>query len=149
MFRRHSVRFLIVFAFVCVILPSMALAVTLPQIVPGDCNDAGGCASICDLATLAQNLLNDGIFIAVFLSAILFAWAGWKMVSSSSTGNTNGVTEAKAIFWNVTIGLVLMIAAWLIVSVIMQALQSTVTWNNLCNTGSTTLSVPPSISLVS
>ena len=29
------------------------------------------CKSVCDLATLAQNVLNTGIYVAVFLSAIL------------------------------------------------------------------------------
>jgi hypothetical protein len=126
------------FVFVGFILlaPTLSFAVGLQTIVPSDCNASGGCQSICDLATLAQNLLDDGIFIAIFLSAILFAWAGWQMVVGSSSGNETQVHQAKSIFWYVTIGLVIIISAWLIVSVIMSALSNNSQWNVLCSTSS-------------
>lgn len=114
--------------------PVAASALGLVPIVPQDqgCNGLGGCQSICALAELAQNALTDGIYIAVFLSAILFAWAGWQMIIGSSSGNPNQIHHAKNIFWYVTIGLVLIISAWIIVSVIMSALTNNSSWNSLC-----------------
>jgi hypothetical protein len=117
--------------------PTLSSALGIVPIVPqsgqgSDCNGAGGCQSICDLAILAQNALTDGIYIAIFLSAILFAWAGWNMVIGSSTGNTSLVHRAKNIFWYVTIGLVVILSAWIIVSVIMAALTTNTSWNTLC-----------------
>jgi len=114
--------------------PIIASALGLVPIVPQNstCNGSGGCQSICDLATLAQNALTDGIYIAIFLSAILFAWAGWNMVVGSSSGNVTQVTKAKNIFKYVTGGLVLILAAWIIVSVIMAALTNNTGWNNFC-----------------
>lgn len=110
--------------------PIAVSALGLTTIVPWDCNGAGGCQSICDLATLAQNVLDDGIFIAIFLSAILFAWAGWRMVIAQ--GNPETISQSKKIFWYVTIGLVIIVSAWIIVSVIMSALTNNPNWNALC-----------------
>lgn len=123
--------------------PFAASALGLQQVVPSDCNQPGGCQSICDLATLAQNLLNDGIFVAIFLSAILFAWAGWQLVVGSSSGNAAQVKRAKNIFKYVTGGLVLIISAWIIVSVIMSALTNNSSWNNLCSQQSASLPFVP------
>lgn len=116
--------------------PLAASAVGLQTIVPSTCNQQGGCQSICALATLAQNALDDGIFIAIFLSAILFAWAGWQMIIGSSSGDTAKVRRAKHIFMYVAGGLVLIISAWLIVSVIMSVLTNNSTWNSLCSSSS-------------
>ena len=104
--------------------PVAVSALGLQTIVPSDCTGQGGCQSICDIAVAAQNLLDDGIYIAIFLSAILFAWAGWNMVVGSSSGDIAKVTHAKRIFMYVTGGLVLILSAWIIVSVIMAALGS-------------------------
>ena len=91
-----------------------------------DCN-------LCHIATLAQNVLNTGIFIAVFLSAILFAWAGWKYVTAGGGGD---VSAAREIFTNVLVGLVIILAAWLIVDTIMRTLvneSATIgPWNKIC-----------------
>jgi Type IV secretion system pilin len=118
----------------CTVGPSVAFALGLQPIVPSDCNGSGGCSSICDIALAAQNALDDGIFIAIFLSAILFAWAGWQMIIGSSSGDTEKVKGAKKIFMYVTGGLVLIISAWLIVSVIMSALTNNANWNAICST---------------
>jgi len=128
---------------VCTFGPSLSFALGLQPIVPSDCNNAGGCQSICDIATAAQNLLDDGIYIAIFLSAILFAWAGWQMVTGSSAGDSAKVTHAKHIFMYVTGGLVLILSAWIIVSVIMAALTNNTSWNSLCSQPTTLARVIP------
>ncbi|HUO50272.1 MAG TPA: hypothetical protein VMU25_01775 [Candidatus Paceibacterota bacterium] len=103
-------------------------------IVPTECNGNGGCQSICDLAQLAQNVLNDGIYIAVFLSTILFAWAGWKHMSAG--GNSHQIQEANKVFRNVFIGLIIILSAWLIVDTIIGAIGGApsghMPWNQIC-----------------
>src|SRR3989338_8569796 len=94
------------------ISPAIAFA-QIPTIVP--CN--GTDCTFCHIAQLAQNVLNGGIYLAVFLSAILFAYAGWQYITAG--GESGKASEAKKIFWNVGVGLVLILAAWLIVDMIM------------------------------
>jgi uncharacterized membrane protein len=115
-----------------VMIPALASAQTaLSQpIIPSDCNGQGGCQSICDIATVAQNVLNVGIFVIVFLSAILFAWGGWKYLTAM--GNETEVHAAKGLLWNVMIGLVLILAAWLLVNTLMQTLTGNSVWNSIC-----------------
>lgn len=112
--------------------PTLVFSAGLIQIVPDTCNGPGGCQSICDIALIAQNVLNDGIYIAVFLSAVLFAWAGFKYLTN--VANPGEVTRAKEIFVNVAIGLVIILAGWLVVDVLMRTLVggSIMPWNKIC-----------------
>jgi len=116
------------------ISPSLTFAQLPKQIVP--CTGATGAepCTFCHIAQLAQNVLNTGIYIAVFLSAILFAFAGWKHITAG--GDSGKVGEARKIFWNVGVGLVLILGAWLIVDLIMKVLVSQQAlfgpWNQVC-----------------
>jgi hypothetical protein len=109
--------------------PVFALAQAgIPErIVP--CNGIN--CSLCDLAQLAQNLLNAGIFIAVFLSAILFAYAGWIYMTQETI---SGQGSAKSMFQNVTFGLIIILGAWLFVDTIMKTMLggSYLPWNSVC-----------------
>ena len=113
------------------ILPLFASAQFTGPIVPcagavatdlngdGDTSDAGEeKCTICSIADLAHNVLNAGIYIAVFISAILFAWAGWKHVTAG--GNAGEIQSARRIFTNVLIGLIIIIAGWLVVDTLMR-----------------------------
>jgi hypothetical protein len=108
----------------------------VPQSGQGsDCNGAGGCQSICDLALLAQNILNDGIYLAVFLSAVLFAWAGFKHMTAG--GDVGQIHEANKVFSAVFIGLIIILSAWLVVSTLMSVIAGggpspTMPWNQIC-----------------
>ena len=119
-----------VMLFIILISPYLALAQIPTKIVP--CN--GTDCTFCHIAQLAQNALNVGIYIAVFLSAVLFAYAGWKYITAG--GEPGKAREAKKVFWNVGIGLILILGAWLIVDLIMkilvneQALRGP--WNAIC-----------------
>ncbi|QQG37726.1 MAG: hypothetical protein HYS26_03805 [Candidatus Kaiserbacteria bacterium] len=86
---------------------------------------------ICDLAKSAQNILNAGIYIAIFISAVLFAYAGWTYMTAGGEG---GKTKGKEIFMNVFIGLALLLAAWLIVDTIMRVFTGAELgpWNKIC-----------------
>lgn len=100
-------------------------------IVP--CN--GTDCTVCHLATLAQNVLNTGIYMAVVLSAVLFAWAGWLAVTAG--GSSEQIGKARSIFTNVTIGLVIILAGWLVVDTLMRAAVKSDSrfgpWNRICS----------------
>lgn len=99
------------------------------RIVPCDGTDC----TICHIATLAQNLLNFGIYVAVFLSAVLFAWAGFKALTAA--GNSEKYADAKRIFGNVLIGLVIILTGWLIIDTLMKTMTdgSFGPWNKICD----------------
>ena len=60
-------------------------------------------------------------------------WAGWKYVTAGGGG---GWSAAREIFTNVLVGLVIILAAWLIVDTIMRApVNENATigpWNKMC-----------------
>jgi len=111
--------------------PYIAFAQLPEKLVP--CN--GVDCTVCHLAELAQNALNAGIYIAIFLSAILFAWAGWRYVTAS--GNPQQASDARKVFTNVVIGLVIIIAGWLVVDTLMKTLVKQNgefgPWNQICS----------------
>ncbi|MDP2649060.1 MAG: hypothetical protein Q8P19_04160 [bacterium] len=133
MIRLRSHRWATALVIVVLIAPSVALGATgFVTIVPEGCRGPGGCQSVCDIATLANNVLTDAIYIAVFLSAILFAFAGLKMLVS--VANPGERSRAKQTFSNVAIGLVIILASWLVIEVIMRTLVggSVLPWNAIC-----------------
>ena len=126
---------------VILILIAISPAITFAQIndpiVPCSGAIAEGAVeacSFCHIAQLAQNVLNTGIYIAIFLSALLFAYAGVKYISAG--GEPGKATEAKSIFWHVGGGLLLFLAAWLIVDMIMGIMLGREVlvgpWNEIC-----------------
>jgi len=83
-----------------------------------------------DLIDLAQNIINTGIFLAIFLSAMLFAYAGWLYLTNEAIGEQQ---KAKSMFSNVAIGLVILLSAWLVVDTLMGGiLKENISWNNIC-----------------
>ncbi len=118
---------------VIVSAPALASAAGLVQIVPSDCNNAGGCASICDIAQFAQNMLTDAIYLAVFFSAIAFVYAGF--LSATAGGDAGKFKKAKQVFGNVVIGLVVILAAYLVVDTVMRTLVGAplIPWGSVCN----------------
>lgn len=103
----------------------------LPKaIVPENCQGANAAqkCGVCDLAQLAQNVVNTAIFLAVILSAILFAWAGFKLMS----GNPGQISQGKGIFANVIIGLVIILAAYLLVDTLFSIMTGEHVWAQVC-----------------
>ena len=47
--------------------------------------------------------INGGIFLSIFLAALLFAYAGWLYMSNEAIGQKD---KAKKLFGNVAIGLI-------------------------------------------
>jgi hypothetical protein len=106
------------------------------SVVPKNCQgaDAATKCGVCDLAQLAQNILNTAIFVLIVLSAVMFAWAGWKMLSSG--GNSSEYAAGKRIFGNVIIGLLIVLGAWVVIDTLMKTLvrqnSSFGPWNKIC-----------------
>ena len=129
--KHHIVQLLLLVALVFITTPTTTNAAGLTTVVP--CGNSGQAAcTVCDLAKLAQNILNDAIYLAVFLSAMLFAWAGFLYLTN--VANSGQHSRAVEVFKNVTIGLVIILAAWLVVDVLMRTLvgASVLPWNAIC-----------------
>lgn len=97
------------------------------KIVPCD----GVNCTICDLATLAQNIINTGVFIFIFFSALMFAYAGFLKLTNEAIGKQ---AEANTIFGNVALGLIVLLSAWLVVDTLMKTVLggSFGPWNDIC-----------------
>lgn len=72
----------------------------------------------CHLVQLGQNVLNFLVTITVLMSGVIFAIAGFKMVTSR--GNSGTISEAREMFTNVIVGLVILLSAWLVVDTVMK-----------------------------
>jgi hypothetical protein len=128
--KRFEAAMLSGYYFLVLTLPMFVFAqgAGLPKsIVP--CN--GVDCEVCHLATLAQNLLNTGIFMFIFIAAMLFSYAGFLYLTNEAIGQQQ---KAKSIFKNVAIGLIILLSAWLVVDTLMKTvLGGTVgPWNDIC-----------------
>ena len=103
-------------------LPHVAAAWTpgQPLVTCGTQATDGVECGFAHLVTLVANIIDLGIYIVVMGSAILFAYAGFLYMTAA--GNQGQVSKAHHIFLNVAIGLVIALAAWLIVKLIVNIL---------------------------
>ena len=88
-------------------------------------------ASKCDFNQL-MNLVNTVIHFILFdlaipIAAIMFAYAGFLLVTAGGEA-ASARTKAKSIFTNAVIGLVIAVAAWLIIRTILLILGYEGTW---------------------
>lgn len=118
MIRRFHLTLTALIIFVCV-FPVLASAATPSGLVV--CGNSPTAATECgfvELITEVQVVLDFLIFkIAAPLAALMFAYAGFLYVTNA--GNESQIKQAHEIFWNVFIGLVIALAAWLVVSSIL------------------------------
>ena len=121
-----------------VVVPALVFAAIPSQIV--NCSGAiatsqQAACTVCDIARTAQNILNTAIYVAVFMSAVLFAWAG--IIYVTNIANHGEIHKAKTIFSNVIIGLVIILASWLVIDTLMKTLVKSDDgrfgpWNKVC-----------------
>lgn len=78
--------------------------------------------------TVIHFLLFD---MAVPIAAIMFFYAGFEMVTSGGSSEKKGL--AKKVFFNAVIGLVLAVAAWLIVRTLLSILGYDGAWIGFTN----------------
>lgn len=89
-------------------------------LVPCDGSTADPC-SFAKFIDLIRNIVNFLMFkVAVPLSAILFAYAGFLMMFAG--GDEGKIKSARAIFWWVFVGIIITLSAWLIVNTITTSL---------------------------
>ena len=86
-------------------------------IVP--CGDPGepSCGA-CDLVALTQGVINFGVYFSIFVATLAIVWAGFLYVTAQ--GDPGKVSDAHKIFRTVIIGLIIILAAWLIVDLLMK-----------------------------
>lgn len=74
----------------------------------------------CALAALVNGVINWLFGFLVLVAVLIIVAAGFKLVTAN--GNTEAVTWAKERFVSVVIGLLLMLASWLIIDTILRGL---------------------------
>ncbi len=89
------------------------------SIIPCDGTTQNPC-NLNEMVVLVSNIISFFIYIAPFIAAILFAYAGFLYITAG--GKQGQIAEAHKIFTQVAIGLVIMLAAWLIVKMILVGL---------------------------
>ena len=90
-----------------------------PTAGPGGVPLYGNC-TFNHLIIAVQNVVNKGRNLALGFSVVVLAWAGYLYMTSG--GNSNKRSEANKMLWKVVEGTFLMLAAWLIVSLVTTAL---------------------------
>lgn len=144
MFAQLSIRrFMYYFIFSALFFIVPLLIFAADPIVP--CDGVNVPCDACQLVALGQNILNFFILITISIVTVVFAWAGLTMVMSA--GDTGKVSRAKEMFTNALIGLILVLAAWLIVDTLMKVFLggSIGPWNELlCAAGGAATTVTPS-----
>lgn len=104
-----------VFSMILIFLPSLAFA-QAGGLVPcsgPDCNTN-------DVVGFANGLISYLIQGLGIIAVIVLVYAGFKMVTSA--GDEGAWTKAKELFANVIIGIILILAAWLIVDTLLKGL---------------------------
>lgn len=97
-------------------------------LVPCDGADCDWCKFI----QMIQNLINYAIYLGVLACAVMFAYTGFLFMTDQ--GNSENVSEAKAMFRNVVIGLACVLGGWLLIDTLMKALtgsQLDGPWNKI------------------
>lgn len=72
----------------------------------------------CHVVQLGQNIINFLVAIAAVIAVVIFSYAGFLMLTAA--GDTGKISSARGMFWNVLIGLVIVLAGWLIIDTVMK-----------------------------
>ena len=93
-----------------------------------NCGNGGECGWT-DLIAQVNQIITFLLYFATLLATISFIYAGFLLITSG--GNTGKVEQAKEIFWNVVVGLVLAYLAWLIVHLLLATFGVSSSWSLL------------------
>lgn len=108
-----------------IVVPVFAVAQDEKPIIPECGNIVGGKidkeCGYAELIQLVNNIINWIVWISVPTAAAVFAWAGFKYMT---TGVVDQKAAAKAMLQKVFIGFVAILAAWIIITTITKALLS-------------------------
>ncbi|TSD03388.1 MAG: Uncharacterized protein Athens071416_69 [Parcubacteria group bacterium Athens0714_16] len=84
------------------------------------CTNANGGCGFNDMITLVQNIMTFAFYIAAPIAVGMFTYAGVLYLTAG--GKPGQIEKAHTIFLNVLIGFIIVLAAWLIVNTIANAL---------------------------
>lgn len=99
--------------------PALVLAQASGQSILPNCGDRNKECDFNDLLVLVSNILRWIVMISIPISAGVFAWAGFQLMT---TGIADKRSEAKSMIKKVFIGFVFILSAWLIVGTILDAI---------------------------
>ena len=89
-----------------------------PGIVPcGDVASGEQRCNACHLVALAQDIINFGVYLVVFVATLAIVWAGFLYITAG--GNPGKVEAAHKIFATVITGLIIVLGAWLLVDLLL------------------------------
>lgn len=112
-------KILLLFVSLSVLLPVFTFAQE-KGLVP-ECTRPGGCG-FAEFVQLINNVVSFLVKISIPISAGVIAWAGFNMIMDG--GNSTKRRESIEMIKKVIIGFVIMLAAWIIVSTLLDALLS-------------------------
>lgn len=108
-----------IFIFTCALAFSFGVDITTAQTGFVPCDGVGPDAcSACDLAVMGNTILNWLIGFMFVIFAIVMTVAGFGLVTSG--GNPSAKEAAKSKFVNAIVGLIIVLAAWILVDTIMR-----------------------------
>jgi hypothetical protein len=73
---------------------------------------------ICHITELVQRVINFFIYFAVVVATLMFTYAGFLYLTAG--GKEDQISKAHKVFWNVFLGLIFVLVAWLVVDTIMK-----------------------------
>jgi hypothetical protein len=82
---------------------------------------AGEGYTLCDLRTLANNLINFAIGFSVIVGTLMFAYGGVLYFSASGGGEAQ-IKKAHGVLLNTLVGIIIVLIAWLIVNIVLSVL---------------------------
>ncbi len=81
---------------------------------------SGSDCSWSDLIEFGKNILNFIIYIAIIAAALMFAYAGFLYMTDG--GSSTKIKDAHGIFFNVAVGIIIVLVAWLLVDTLLKTL---------------------------
>ena len=105
------VRYALIFGMMLV-----ASSASAAGLVPCGGHSEGEC-TFNDLVGMVQGIISFLLYIGVFIGVLMISYAGFTLVISQ--GNQSAMEKAKSRIWNVVIGFVIMLLAYLVVNTIL------------------------------
>lgn len=84
----------------------------------GVCSCPGGAPDLGCAFQVAQNLLNDAIAVGILIAVLIIAYAGILFIFSPT--NPENRSRARAVLTNAIVGLIIVLAGWLVVDFVMK-----------------------------
>lgn len=87
--------------------------------------------SLCDALIVASNIIESLFKVAILVSTVMIIYGAIRLMTSG--GSENSVTEGRDAIKNAIIGLVIALAAWIIINTLLHILTGTpnLPWNKI------------------